>query len=100
MFNARNTPLVAVVNGSVKLSSNSLGGLSAHLYSSNGVVYYYTHLESHAGNISSGQNVSKGTVIGFLGNSGNARYTSPHLHFEIRPNGKAVNPYPTVRAVC
>jgi murein DD-endopeptidase MepM/ murein hydrolase activator NlpD len=100
MFNARNTPLVAVVNGTVKLSSNSLGGLSAHLYASNGVVYYYAHLQSHAGNISSGQSVSKGTVIGFLGNSGNARYTSPHLHFEIRPNGKAVNPYPTVRAVC
>lgn len=100
MFNARNTPLVAVVDGRIKFSSNRLGGRSTHLYADNGVVYYYTHLESHPGNISSGQRVTKGQVVGFLGNSGNARYTSPHLHFEIRPGGKAVNPYPTVRAAC
>ncbi len=100
MFNARNTPLIAVVDGRIRFSSNSIGGLSTHLYADNGVVYYYTHLESHPSNISSGQRVSKGTVVGFLGNSGNARYTSPHLHFEIRPGGKAVNPYPTVRSAC
>ncbi|MFC2153768.1 murein hydrolase activator EnvC family protein [Actinomycetota bacterium] len=100
MFNARNTPLVAVVDGRIKLSSNSLGGLSTHLYADNGVVYYYTHLEAHPSGLSSGQRVAKGAVVGFLGNSGNARYTSPHLHFEIRPNGKAVNPYPTVRSAC
>lgn len=100
MFNARNTPLIAVVDGRIKLSSNSLGGLSTHLYADNGVVYYYTHLESHPSGLSTGQRVSKGSVVGFLGNSGNARYTSPHLHFEIRPGGIAVNPYPTVRSAC
>ena len=100
MFNARGTPLLAVVDGRIKFSFNSLGGRSTHLYADNGVVYYYTHLDAHPTNISSGQRVSKGTVVGFLGNSGNARYTSPHLHFEIRPGGKAVNPYPTVRAAC
>ena len=99
MFNARNTPLVAVVDGRVKFSSNSLGGLSTHLYAG-GTTYYYTHLEKHPTNISSGQNVKAGTVIGYLGNSGNARYTSPHLHFEIRPNNVAINPYPTVRHYC
>ncbi len=100
MFNARNTPVVAVVDGVVKFSSNSLGGRSSHLYADNGVVYYYTHLEGHPSDISSGQRVAKGTVVGFLGNSGNARFTSPHLHFEIRPGGVAVNPYPTVRSAC
>lgn len=99
MFNARNTPLIAVVSGRVKFSSNSLGGLSTHLYAG-GTTYYYTHLERHPTNISSGQNVTAGTVIGYLGNSGNARYTSPHLHFEIRPNNVAINPYPTVRHYC
>ncbi len=99
MFNSRNTPLVAVVDGRVKFSSNSLGGLSTHLYAG-GTTYYYTHLEKHPTNISSGQNVKAGTVIGYLGNSGNARYTSPHLHFEIRPNNVAINPYPTVRHYC
>ncbi|MFV9671706.1 MAG: murein hydrolase activator EnvC family protein [Acidimicrobiia bacterium] len=100
MFNSRNTPLIAVVDGRIKFSSNSLGGLSTHLYAADGTVYYYTHLERHPTNISSGQNVRAGTVVGFLGNSGNARYTSPHLHFEIRPGGVAVNPYPTVRHYC
>ncbi len=100
MFNARNTPLLAVVDGTIRLSSNSLGGLSTHLYSDNGVTYYYTHLEAHPAGLSSGQRVSKGTVVGYLGNSGNARYTSPQLHFEIRPGGVAVNPYPTVRSAC
>lgn len=100
MFNARNTPLVAVVDGTVRFSSNSLGGLSTHVYSDDGVTYYYAHLESHPGNLSSGQRVSAGTIVGYLGSSGNARYTSPHLHFEIRPGGVAVNPYPTVRHYC
>ena len=100
MFNSRNTPLIAVVDGRVKFSSNSLGGRSTHLYAADGTVYYYTHLEAHPSNISSGQYVTAGTVVGFLGNSGNARYTSPHLHFEIRPGGVAVNPYPTVRHYC
>ena len=99
MFNSRNTPLIAVVAGRIKFSSNSLGGLSTHLYAG-GTTYYYTHLERHPTNISSGQTVAAGTVIGYLGNSGNARYTSPHLHFEIRPNNVAINPYPTVRHYC
>ena len=100
MFNSRNTPLVAVVDGTVRFSSNRLGGLSTHVYSDDGITYYYAHLESHPTNISSGQRVSAGTTVGYLGSSGNARYTSPHLHFEIRPNGVAVNPYPTVRHYC
>jgi murein DD-endopeptidase MepM/ murein hydrolase activator NlpD len=100
MFNSRNTPLVAVVDGTVRFSSNRLGGVSTHVYSDDGITYYYAHLESHPTNISSGQRVSAGTIVGYLGSSGNARYTSPHLHFEIRPNGVAVNPYPTVRHYC
>lgn len=97
---ARNTPLVAVVDGRVRLGSNSLGGWVAHIYADNGTVYYYAHLQSHAANLTSGQRVKKGTIIGYVGNSGNARYTGTHVHFEIRPNGKAVNPYPTVRSAC
>ena len=100
MFAARGTPVVAVVDGTIKFSSNSLGGTSTHLYADNGTVYYYTHLDGHPSDIRSGQRVAKGTIVGYVGNTGNARYTSPHNHFEIRPNGKAVNPYPTVRSAC
>lgn len=101
MFNSRNTPLLAVVSGTVRFSSNSLGGRSTYVYGNDGNKYYYAHLERHPSGISSGSRVNAGDVVGYLGNSGNARFTSPHLHFEIRPGGgSAVNPYPTVRRAC
>ena len=56
---------------------------------------YCAHLQAIPNNVQSGQVVKRGTVIGFVGDSGNAAGGAPHCHFEIRPNdGAPVNPKP------
>lgn len=91
------TPLVAVASGRLRQAVFSLGGTSSHIYADNGNTYFYAHLSSWEG---PSRYVQQGEVIGYAGDTGNASGT-PHLHFEIRPNGgRAVNPYPSVRAAC
>jgi murein DD-endopeptidase MepM/ murein hydrolase activator NlpD len=97
MIGARGLPLVAVVDGFVQQKTNSLGGNAVWLSGADGNKYYYAHLDSWG----AAGSVTAGTVIGTLGDTGNARFSIPHLHFEIHPGGgAAVNPYPTVRAHC
>ncbi len=96
MMAARGTPVVAPVSGTVSHRSNRVGGMSFHLNGDDGNYYYGTHLSAYG---QSGR-VQAGTVIGYVGDTGNAR-GNPHLHFEIHPGGgSAVNPTPTVRAHC
>jgi peptidoglycan LD-endopeptidase LytH len=98
MMAATGTPTVAPVSGRVEHRSSSLGGLSWYVYGDDGNTYYGTHLSGYA-NQGAGW-VAQGTLIGYVGDSGNAAGT-PHLHFEYHPGGGApVNPYSRLVAAC
>jgi murein DD-endopeptidase MepM/ murein hydrolase activator NlpD len=99
MMAAAGTPTVAPVSGRVEHRGSSLGGLSWYVYGDNGHTYYGTHLSGYA-NEGVGR-VAAGTVIGYVGSSGNASASAPHLHFEFHPGGgEPVNPYPLADAAC
>ena len=101
IFAAQGTPVVAVAPGRVEHYNNDLGGLSYRLYADDGTFYYGTHLAAYE-NQGMGR-VEAGTVIGYVGRTGNAATTPPHLHWEIHPGGRgspAVNPTPTADTLC
>ncbi len=95
IFAARNTPVIAAAEGKVeRVSVSPRGGL--HIWqrgTERNLRLYYAHLESFS--VAAGQMVRRGEVLGYVGNSGNAMSTSPHLHFGVYEGyGKAVNPEP------
>jgi murein DD-endopeptidase MepM/ murein hydrolase activator NlpD len=96
MMASSGTPIVAPVSGVVTHRGNNVGGLAFHIEGSDGRYYYGAHLSAYGASGS----VSAGTVIGYVGNTGDAQYTASHLHLEIHIGGVAVNPYPYVAAVC
>ena len=100
IFAASGTPLVAVADGTLsKVGVNHLGGNRLWLTDDRGTAYYYAHLSAYAPGIIDGVRVRAGQVIGFVGNTGDAISTPPHLHFEVHPgNGDSVDPYPYLMA--
>ncbi len=93
-------PVLAVADGELsKVGVNNLGGNRLWLTDQLGNTYYYAHLSAYATHVADGVRVRAGEVIGFVGNTGQARTTPPHLHFEIHPGGGAsVDPYPYLQA--
>lgn len=83
------SPVYASDGGTVSFAGWSGGyGKVIKINHGNGYETYYAHLSSI--NVSNGQKVAKGEMIGRVGNTGNS--TGPHLHFEIRLNGRTLNP--------
>lgn len=96
LFADTGTPLLAVADGTLdRVGVNTLGGNRLWLTDTAGNKFYYAHLSAYAPGTVNGARVRAGQVIGFVGNTGQAITTPPHLHFEIHPGGgDSVNPYP------
>ncbi len=98
------TPVVAAVDGTIrKLFNSTAGGIALYQFDVDEThVYYYAHLDRYAEGIREGQFVEQGTVIGYVGTSGNAPQDTPHLHFSISVlpptkewwKGEPLNPHP------
>jgi peptidoglycan LD-endopeptidase LytH len=90
----------AIANGVVSRESSSTnGGIQLYLQGDNGIEYFYAHLSGYA--VGAGTRVRAGQLVAYNGQTGNARYTAPHVHFEVHPGGGTpVNPYPYLRRVC
>ncbi|MFN3257583.1 MAG: peptidoglycan DD-metalloendopeptidase family protein [Ilumatobacter sp.] len=96
MIAPRGVPIFAVTSGFATFKFNRLGGNAVSLVGDNGNRYYYAHLDRYEG---ASRRVAQGELIGYNGDTGNAIYSTPHLHFQVHPGGgQAVNPTPTVRA--
>ncbi|HEU5477795.1 MAG TPA: M23 family metallopeptidase [Gaiellaceae bacterium] len=87
LFASLGTPIVAVANGKLSLVGwNRLGGWRLWLTDGDGNSFYYAHLAGYSRWILDHPNVRAGEVVGFLGRTGDAFTTAPHLHFEIHPH--------------
>jgi murein DD-endopeptidase MepM/ murein hydrolase activator NlpD len=100
LFATEGTPVLAVADGTLfNVGVNTLGGNRLWLRDGRGNTFYYAHLSAYAPVAAEGAQVRAGEVIGFVGHTGQAITTPPHLHFEIHPgDGDSVNPYPYLLA--
>jgi peptidoglycan LD-endopeptidase LytH len=102
------TPVIAAVDGEIARFFDSIpGGITIYQLSDDKkYVYYYAHLQRRADTIKPGDRVAKGTVIGYVGDTGNAGPGNNHLHFSIARvidpqriwEGTYINPYPLLRS--
>jgi hypothetical protein len=112
IFAAKGTPVVAVAAGTViRIAIGDLAGRYIVVQHDDGWRSYYIHLDNDtpgtddglggapAPGIAVGARVAAGDVLDYVGDSGNAEGTSPHLHFELHDDqGRTLNPYAHLRA--
>lgn len=95
IFAARGTPVFSGTSGYVvRMGDGDLGGNFVYVAGNGGARYYYAHFDRIADGLRIGQKVTTDTVLGFVGNTGNAENTPYHLHFGVYRLRKAVDPLP------
>lgn len=99
IFARRGTPVLAATRGIVvRTGSNDLGGNIVGVLGPGGDFHYYAHLDRPT-DLKARQRVAPGTVLGYVGTTGNAAGTPPHLHYGIYRRGTgAINPFPLLAA--
>lgn len=115
MMGSKMTPLYAAVDGVVRSINipEASWGYALTIQDADGYTYHYLHINNdspgtddneggvqhaYAPGIARNATVTKGQLIGWMGDSGNAEEAGAHLHFEIRYEGTAINPYPSLVA--
>jgi murein DD-endopeptidase MepM/ murein hydrolase activator NlpD len=98
IFARRGTPVLAATEGIVmRVGTNRLGGQVVWVLGPGGQRHYYAHLDSY-GDVRAGMRIAAGSIVGYVGNTGNAASTPTHLHYGIYTAAGAINPYPLLRA--
>lgn len=95
IFAPKGTSIYSATEGYVyNVGENRLGGQTVSVIGAGGRVYYYAHLDSYAPGLAEGDHVTTQTVLGYVGTTGNAQGTPPHLHFGVYTSSGAINPLP------
>ncbi len=99
IFGKRGTPVLAATQGVVAAVRDSgLGGRQVWVIGPGGQRHYYAHLQDWVPGLAYGRIVQAGDVLGFVGDSGNARGTPPHLHYGIYGSEGPLDPLPLMHA--
>ncbi|MCS7067205.1 MAG: M23 family metallopeptidase [Meiothermus sp.] len=104
IFARRGTPVYSATEGYVlRMAYGPVGGLQIFVLGAGEKRYYYAHLERFAPGLREGDWVTPQTLLGYVGNTGIARGTPPHLHFGLYEGGRetcnyrALDPLPLLR---
>ncbi|MBC7926751.1 MAG: M23 family metallopeptidase [Bryobacteraceae bacterium] len=98
IFARKGTPVVAATDGIVvRLGGGELGGNAVFVAGRGARTFYYAHLDRYAEGVVPGTLVNSGEILGYVGNTGNARTTPPHLHFAVYSPTGPIDPLPLLR---
>jgi murein DD-endopeptidase MepM/ murein hydrolase activator NlpD len=99
IFAPRGTPVVSATVGVVtSIRDGGLGGRQVWVLGPGREMHYYAHLDDWAPELAEGDLVAPGDVLGYVGTTGNARGTPPHLHYGIYGSAGAYDPLPLLKA--